>query len=83
MSPEKFQKHYKFVLNQLLSEGEEDGNLSEINEEEHDVDLLEDEEIGEEDELPDPIDDNFSLRGEELLSNFLLAGKEAENVIYI
>ena len=79
-SPEKFKKHYTYVLNQLNAESEEDGNLSEINEDENDVDLLEDEEIGEEDEEGDPIDENFGLRGEDLLQNSPLEGKEAENV---
>lgn len=44
------------------------------------MDLLEDEEIGEEDEVEDPIDHEFNLRGEDLLKEFALGGKEAENV---
>ena len=32
ISDEKFQKHYKYILNQLMSDSQEDPNLSEINE---------------------------------------------------
>jgi len=38
ISDEKFQKHYKYILNQLMSDSQEDPNLSEINEDENDVD---------------------------------------------
>lgn len=79
MSDEKFQKHYKYILNQLLSDAQEDPNLSEINEDENDVDLLEDEEIAEEDEFDDPIDPGFNPLGEDLLRHLSLEGKEAEN----
>jgi hypothetical protein len=32
ISDEKFQKHYRYILNQLMSDTQEDPNLSEINE---------------------------------------------------
>lgn len=62
-----------------MSDAQEDPNLSEINEDENDVDLLEDEEIAEEDEFDDPIDPGFQPLGEDLLRHFALEGKEAEN----
>ena len=81
-SEEKFKKHYRYIMNQLMSEDNDEGNLSELNEDENDVDLLEDEEIGEEDELPDPIEEGYSPIGEDLLKDFELEGKEAENVSF-
>lgn len=80
-SPDELQKNYTYILTQLQTAGAEDENLSDINEDEHDQDIMDDEEIGEEDDFQDQIDPNFGPVGEELLHQFELGGKEAENVV--
>lgn len=80
-SPPEALKHYQYILNQLQSPSPaDDENLSEINEDEHDADLLDDEEMGEEDEFGEGPHFDSAARGEELLAPFTLMGKEAENV---
>lgn len=79
-SPDELQKNYSYILGQLTSLGSDDENLSDINEDEHDADIVDDEEIGEEDDFNDQIDPDFGPVGEELLARFELGGKEAENV---
>lgn len=79
-SPDDLQKNYSYILNQLQTTGPDDDNLSDINEDEHDADIMDDEEIGEEDDFQDQIDPDFSPVGEDLLQRFELGGKEAENV---
>lgn len=81
-SPPELHKNYQYILNQLQSPSPaEDDNLSEINEDEHDADLLDDEEMGEEDEFGDGPHFEGTTRGEDLLAPFILMGKEAENVV--
>lgn len=80
-SPDELQKNYTYILTQLQTAGSDDENLSDINEDEHDQDIMDDEEIGEEDDFQDQIDPEFGPVGEELLQKFELGGKEAENVV--
>lgn len=85
-SPSSLSKYYSYTLKQLQeTQPQEDDNyiMDEvvcIEQDENDNDIMEDQEIGEEDEFEDHFDGYTGPLGEELLCNFQLEGKEAENV---
>ena len=76
-SDEEFGKRYNYVLRQLLSDAGET-TLSELNEDEHDVDLIEEEEFWVEEENENAPEVEFEVEGERLLERFALSGEEAE-----
>lgn len=76
-SDEAFAKRYEYVLQQLLSDGAET-TLSELNEDEHDVDLVNEEEFWAEEENENAPEVEYEIEGEELLARWALSGEEAE-----
>lgn len=76
-SDEAFAKRYEYVLAQLLSDGGET-TLSELNEDEHDVDLVTEEEFWAEEENENAPEVEYEAEGEELLARWALSGEEAE-----
>lgn len=72
-SDESMSKKYAYVLSQLKNETMEN-NLSELNEDENDMDLLEEEELGEEEPNEVPKEIAYPIKGEELLNRFRLEG---------
>lgn len=71
-SDEPMGKKYQYVLEQLKSENIEN-NLSEIGEDENDVDVL-DEGVGEEEPNEVPAIANYPKRGDEVLAEFVIDG---------
>lgn len=63
---DEMSKKYEFVIDQLLND-QITSNLSELGEDENDIDYLDDEDIGEEEpnEIPKPA--NYQQRGDDLL----------------
>ena len=76
---ESLQKRYEHVLKQLHTStvGE---NLSELNEDEQDVELADDDDSWFDDEIEDAPEVEYNARGEDLLSVFKLEGDEADRV---
>ncbi len=77
VSDEAFAKRYSYILGQLRSENIET-NLSELNEDENDMDLLDEEEFWAEEENENAPEIDFGTRGEDLLKDFKLEGDEAD-----
>ena len=76
---EELQKRYEYVLAQLLSSGD-DSNMSELNEDEHDVDLTEDEDLASDEEAENAPNVVYDVHGEAILQTFKLEGDEADKV---
>lgn len=76
-SDEALAKRYKYVLAQLLNESPE-ANLSELNEDENDMDLIDEDEFWIEEENENAPEVEFMMEGEELLVQFKLEAEEAE-----
>lgn len=79
IADENLQKRYEYVLSQLQSEVT-DENLSELNEDEQDVELAEDDDSWCDDEIENAPEVEFDVRGEDLLALFKLEGDEADRV---
>ena len=76
-SDEAFSKRYSYILGQLKRDSIET-NLSELNEDENDMDLLDEEEFWAEEENENAPEVDFTLRGEDLLKEFKLEGDAAD-----
>lgn len=73
----QLRRRCEYILELLLSDAA-DTNLSELNEDDNDFDLIEEEEGLEEDENEVPDEAGWKVSGEQLLKDFAYEGKELE-----
>ena len=76
----KYAHSYNYVLEQLNeNKSEFEENLSEVNEEDNDADLINQDDCCDEDSEEEAPEVTFDRRGEDLLKEFKLEGEEARN----